>query len=459
MDHSAFTDEYWEFFNPLDDDDYVTMATAQNARAAAALCLDVGTAIDADGPGPHGSIAGRKANVNREFDVGVQRMMTDYFNETPTYDDNMFARRFRMPRAVFDRIYKDVSARPEFVRKFDALGKPGLHPLQRVVAALRKLSYGVASDAVDEYVRISESSAHESLSMFCRAICELYGAEYGRKPTEDDLRRILKINANRGFPGCVGSIDCQHWSWEACPIQFAGQFKGKEKKPTIVLEAVADGECWMWHAAFGYPGSLNDLNILDMSSTMERIFRGEFPPRFTFIVNNVVFKTPYFLADGIYPAWALFIKTIRNAKTPKEKRYASAQEAVRKDVERAFAALVARWHILKQPCRLAKRDEMANVMKACILMNNMIVEARRNSYESGMYEAAESSADAAEVNSFTFAWQDRASFELGAAAEHVQAWANRVAARYAEFTSREVHASLTANLVAHIWNRYGADED
>jgi Plant transposon protein len=179
-----------------------------------------------------------------------------------------------------------------------------------VVAALRKLSYGVASDAVDEYVRISESSAHESLAKFCRAVCELYGVEYGRQPTEDNLRRILKINANRGFPGCVGSIDCQHWSWEACPIQFAGQFKGKEKKPTIVLEAAADGECWIWHAAFGYPGSLNDLNILDMSSTMERVFRGEFSPSFTFLVTNVAFKTAYFLTDGIYPAWALFIKTI-----------------------------------------------------------------------------------------------------------------------------------------------------
>jgi hypothetical protein len=81
--------------------------------------------------------------MNREFDIGVQRMMTDYFNETPTYDDKMFARRFRMPRAVFNRIYKDVSARPEFVRKLDALGKPRLHPLQRVVAVLRKLSVGV----------------------------------------------------------------------------------------------------------------------------------------------------------------------------------------------------------------------------------------------------------------------------------------------------------------------------
>jgi hypothetical protein len=91
-------------------------------------------------------------------------------------------------------------------------------------------------------------------------------------------------------------------------------------------------------------------------------------------------------------------------------------------------------------------------------MNNMIVEARRDNYESGMYEATESSADAAEVDSFTFVWQDRASLELGAAAEHVQAWASRVAARYAEFTSRDAHASLTKNRVAFIWNIYGAAE-
>jgi hypothetical protein len=101
---------------------------------------------------------------------------------------------------------------------------------------------------------------------------------------------------------------------------------------------------------------------------------------------------------------------------------------------------------------------MANDMKACILMNNMIVEVRRDNYESGMYEAAESSAGAVEVDSLTFLWQDRASLKVGTAAEHVQDWANRVAARYAELTSRDAHSSLTKNLVVYIWNRYGAAE-
>jgi hypothetical protein len=59
------------------------------------------------------------------------------------------------------------------------------------------------------------------------------------------------------------------------------------------------------------------------------------------------------------------------------------------------------------------------------------VEARRDNYESGIYEAAESAADAAEVNSFTFVCQDRASLELGAA-EHVQGWANKALRRVHE---------------------------
>jgi Plant transposon protein len=101
-----------------------------------------------------------------------------------------------------------------------------------------------------------------------------------------------------------------------------------------------------------------------MISTMERIFRREFPPRFTFLVNNVALKAAYLFADGLYPAWVLFIKTVRNAMSPKDKRYASAQEAVRKEDGRAFSALVARWHILKKPCRLSQRDEMVNVKKA-----------------------------------------------------------------------------------------------
>jgi Plant transposon protein len=37
-----------------------------------------------------------------------------------------------------------------------------------------------------------------------------------------------------------------HWKWKNCPLVWAGQFKGKYKKHTIALEAIADSELWIW---------------------------------------------------------------------------------------------------------------------------------------------------------------------------------------------------------------------
>jgi len=55
----------------------------------------------------------------------------------------------------------------------------------------------------------------------------------------------------------------------------------------------------------------------------------------------------YYLADGIYPKWAKFVKTITNPHGNKRKYFAEAQEAVRKDVERAFGVLPARFAIVR----------------------------------------------------------------------------------------------------------------
>lgn len=47
---------------------------------------------------------------------------------------------------------------------------------------------------------------------------ENFGAEYIRAPREKDIKRILVINAGRGFTGCVGSRDYQNFSWRNCPV-------------------------------------------------------------------------------------------------------------------------------------------------------------------------------------------------------------------------------------------------
>ena len=88
-----------------------------------------------------------------------------------------------------------------FVQNRDVTGVLGLSCFQKVTAALRMLTYGISADATDEYIRIGESTALESLRRFVAAVVGIFEAEYLRYPTEADVARLLAVNEKRGFPG------------------------------------------------------------------------------------------------------------------------------------------------------------------------------------------------------------------------------------------------------------------
>ena len=73
-----------------------------------------------------------------------------------------------MRRPVFLRIMNAVEEHDDhFVQKRNTAGQLGLSCLQKVVAAFRMLAYGVPADALDEYIRIGESTALEALRKHC----------------------------------------------------------------------------------------------------------------------------------------------------------------------------------------------------------------------------------------------------------------------------------------------------
>ncbi|XP_055541663.1 uncharacterized protein LOC129727652 [Wyeomyia smithii] len=258
----------------------------------------------------HGVRARRRPNSDRLRQEGAERLMTDHFSENPTYNEEQFRRRFRMNRGLFTRIVKDVEAANDyFVLRPDATGKLGLTGLQKCTAAKRQLAYGCPADSVDEYTRMSESTARNCLLEFCRTIDNLYGAEYLRSPNPKDIKRLMEEGEKRGFPGMLGSLDCCHWKWKNCPTAWAGQYKGRNKNPTIILEAVASYDLWIWHAFFGMPGSTNDINVLERSPLFADLYSGR-APTVEFEVNGRTYTSGYYLADGIYPPLSTLVQTI-----------------------------------------------------------------------------------------------------------------------------------------------------
>ncbi|XP_071699380.1 uncharacterized protein [Rutidosis leptorrhynchoides] len=231
----------------------------------------------------------KRRYIHRDRVEAHNRLMKDYFVQDPKYPPEYFKRRYRMSQSLLEKIIEGIlsySTRPDapkwftyFQQRPDARGVLGVSTILKVTTAIRQLAYGDSPDLFDEYLQISERTSCESLQNFTRCIIDLYGNVYMREPTEVNIRRLYhKHEELHGFPGMLGSIDCMHWAWGKCPNAWKGHFtRGDHGYPTIMLEAIA---------------SL----LIDTA------------PQVPYEIGDVDFDRGYYLADGICPSWASFVK-------------------------------------------------------------------------------------------------------------------------------------------------------
>ncbi|GJY83218.1 hypothetical protein Tco_0496594 [Tanacetum coccineum] len=295
--------------------------------------------------------------IFRDREDAERRLRADYFDDHCKYPLYYFRRRFRMSRKLFLKIVNGISSYtadplPQhfhfFKSRLDCTGRMSISALMKCTAAIRQMAYGSTPDAFDEYLQMSEHTARDALFFFNMCIIELYMPKYLRKPTLEDVVKIQQKHNNvHGFPGMLGSIDCMHWEWKNCPVSWQGQYgRGDKKYPTIMLEAVASQDLWIWHAFYGMAGANNDINVLDNSPLFDDLL-DDLAPVVPYVVNGVQYRNGYYLADGIYPEWASFVKSFTVATDPKHTYFKQRQESARKDVERAFGVLQGRWGLIQ----------------------------------------------------------------------------------------------------------------
>jgi hypothetical protein len=258
--------------------------------------------------------------------VGYCILYAEYFADNPLHSEAIFRRHFRMSRKLFLKIIYALRDYESYFRcKLDCTGMAGFFAFQKCTVTMRMLAYGAPSDTTDDYLRMAESIAFDCFYRFCRAVIAVFGDTYLRSSTIQVTARILAFNEARGFPGMLGSIDCMHWKWKNYLFSWQGMYKGHKKVCTVILEVVATHDLWIWHSLFGMPGSNNDINVLQCSPMFSKLVEGHAPP-VEFVINDRHYNKGYYLADGIYPKWATFVKTISGTILPKEMEFAKAQE-------------------------------------------------------------------------------------------------------------------------------------
>ncbi|XP_021864047.2 uncharacterized protein [Spinacia oleracea] len=330
---------------------------------------------------------------NQEIDQMIDEIVTHHLPNTfsprgprrqtvnDVYLEKQFRRRFRMRRPLFCGIMNKVVENDTFMQqRGNAAGKLGLSGLQKCTATIRILAY----------------------------------EEYLRSPTDEDLRRILYQNEMRGFPGMIESIDCMHWEWKNCPNAWKGQYQWRSGNASLILEAVADQDLWIWHSFFGILGSCSDLNVLYRSLVFDDALQG--------------FTRP---------------------QLQKHKLFADRQAHVRKDVERAFGVLQARFSIIRQPSLAYDEDILSDTMKACLIMHNIIVEDERDMYIRAdvlrrYYEQDLSSSSATVNNGEPFEFQAGRPVNI-----------NDYLGRRVTMRNSQTHQSLKDDLIEHNWKKYG----
>ncbi|XP_071688745.1 uncharacterized protein [Rutidosis leptorrhynchoides] len=258
------------------------------------------------------------------------------------------------------------------------------------------MAYGTTPDLFDEYIKIGEKMAALCLENFCQCVFHLFARQYLLKPTAEDIARLYNFYAQKhGLPGMLGSIDYMHWEWKNCPIAWQGQYTiGDQKGPSIMLEAVASQDLWIWHAFFGMAGSNNDINVLYFSPLFNTIKDGTAPPS-PFEVNSHRYERGYYLGDGIYPEWAM----------------------------------LGRFLMLKTPARSIDFNKIRRHMYACVVLHNMIQEN----------------------NGFVIGRREERMIQRNPT-RHLELNLRDRDAMIKEIRDKQVHKQLESDLTEHVWN-------
>jgi hypothetical protein len=284
----------------------------------------------------------------------------------------LFRERFRVTYDIYRRTVE--LAEGWFPQKdVDAAGRDACPIYLKVLGVFRVLGRAYAFDGIAELCNTDAEIHRVFFHQFVVQFATELQDEWIRMPHGDELVRIMRMYAQRGLPGAVGSMDgWQMFLVTARALRRAA--KGKEGGfPNRGYNMIASPQRRVLSLNGGHLGNVNDKSkVLYHGDVMdlESMYRDVFFDMYTSIDSDLRerFRHPYLICDAGYHRWRRTQCGLSCPTTAAENAYNEMFESIRKDVECTIGILKIRFRMLKNLFLNFKSMETVDAMVFYVLL-------------------------------------------------------------------------------------------
>ncbi|GLT97243.1 hypothetical protein SLE2022_148160 [Rubroshorea leprosula] len=281
---------------------------------------------------------------------------------SPDFPEEEFKKAFRMGKSTFEMICEELNS---VIAKEDTALRNAIPVKQRVAVCIWRLATGEPLRLVSKRFGLGISTCHKLVLEVCTAIRTVLMPKYLQWPEEYDLRKIKdEFESISGIPNVVGSMYTTHIPIIAPKISVAAYFnkrhteRNQKTSYSITVQGVVDPKGVFTDVCIGWPGSMNDDQVLEKSALFQRANGG--------LLNGV-----WIVGNSGYPLmdWVLVPYTQQNL-TWTQHAFNEKIGEIQRVAKDAFARLKGRWSCLQKRTEV-KLQDLPVVLGACCVLHNI----------------------------------------------------------------------------------------
>lgn len=254
----------------------------------------------------------------------------------------------------------------------------------QVAIALRRLSSGDSLIAVADSFGTNHSTVSQVTWRFVEAM-EERGIHHLQWPsTEQEMTKIKsKFEKIRGLPNCCGAIDTTHITMLLASSEMESNvWLDREKNHSMILQAIVDPDMRFRDVVTGWPGKMDDYDVLQRSTFFQLCEKGERLNGKKMKLSEGTELREYIVGDSGFPILPWLITPYRGKENSESKvEFNKRHFATRVVAQRALTRLKEMWKIIQGVMWRPDKNRLPRIILVCCILHNIVIDMEDDVYD------------------------------------------------------------------------------